>query len=666
MQRQHHDNVFLFLPLRKAWLGLTLCCLCLLSLLVSSCARMGNPDGGWYDETMPKVVSTTPEDKGVDVKSQKILINFDEYVKIDNPTENVVISPPQLQAPEIKGQGKRISVQLLDSLKPNTTYTIDFSNAISDNNEGNPLGNYTFSFSTGDHIDTLEVSGYVISAENLEPMKGILVGLYDDLSDTVFKHKPMLRLSRTDSRGHFVIKGIASGKYRAYALQDADGDYVFGQKSEIIAFDHELIEPSFKPDIRQDTTWLDSLHIADIQRVPYTHFLPDNICLRAFNEILTDRHLVKSERKEANHFTLFYSYGDSILPQIQGLNYDANDAFIIDSSLKKDTITYWLKDTALVNQDTLQTVLTHHITDTQGVMRLQNDTLTLLSKQPYAKRLKAEQKAYDTWKKAEDKKKKRGDPYDSIMPKDPLKLNITPNGEMDPDQNVMLIAQEPLNDVDTAYVHLYAKPPKDSLWYREPYDMHRVNNETFMLRAAWKPETEYSLEVDSAAISTIYGLVSGPIKQGLKVRSSDNYGTLMVTLMGMNGKNVIGQLMDNSDKIVKQVFTNTGQLEFFYLKEAKYYLRMVVDDNNNGQWDTGNYDADQQPEAVFYYPEEIECKAKWDVTRSWNPNDTPLFKQKPSAIVQQKADKEKQVQHRNLQRARQLGIDYVNQIKGKL
>ena len=121
---------------------------------------MGQPDGGWYDETPPKVVGATPADHATNVHRKHIYINFDEFITIDNPTENVVVSPPQLEAPEIKGQGKRISVELMDSLKPNTTYTVDFSNAISDNNEGNPLGNYTYSFSTGDHIDTLEVAGH--------------------------------------------------------------------------------------------------------------------------------------------------------------------------------------------------------------------------------------------------------------------------------------------------------------------------------------------------------------------------------------------------------------------------------------------------------------------------------------------------------------------------
>ena len=128
---------------------------------------MGNPDGGWFDETPPRVIGATPEDRGTNVTSKKVRIFFDEFIKIDNPTEKVIVSPPQIEMPEIKATGKRIEVELKDTLKPNVTYTIDFSDAITDNNEGNPLGNYTYSFSTGSEIDTMEVSGYVLEAENL-------------------------------------------------------------------------------------------------------------------------------------------------------------------------------------------------------------------------------------------------------------------------------------------------------------------------------------------------------------------------------------------------------------------------------------------------------------------------------------------------------------------
>ena len=173
----------------------------ILVLTLAGCARMGNPDGGWYDETPPRVVGASPTDKSVNVSSKKIAILFNEFIKLDNAQEKVVVSPPQLEVPEIKASGKSIIVTLLDSLKKNTTYTIDFSDAISDNNENNPMGNYTYSFSTGAEIDTFEVSGYVLEAQNLEPLKGVLVGLYSNLEDTAFTKTPMQRVSRSDSRG---------------------------------------------------------------------------------------------------------------------------------------------------------------------------------------------------------------------------------------------------------------------------------------------------------------------------------------------------------------------------------------------------------------------------------------------------------------------------------
>lgn len=638
---------------------LSLLMACLITPMLYSCAKMGAPDGGWYDETPPHVVGAMPAEKSTHVSKRNIRINFNEFVKIDNPTQNVVVSPPQLEVPEIKGEGKSINVKLIDKLQPNTTYTIDFSNAISDNNEGNPLGNFTYSFSTGNHIDTLEVAGYVVQAADLEPVKGILVGLYADLSDTAFKTKPMLRVSRTDSRGHFIIRGVAPGKYRVYALQDADGNYSFNQRSEMLAFNHDIIEPSFRPDVRQDTLWRDSLHIESIAQVSYTHFLPDNICLRAFNEIVTDRHLLKSERPEPNHFTLYYTYGDSVLPNVRGLNFNTKDAFVIESSAHKDTVTYWLRDTALVNQDTLKMVVTQNISDSTGVLRQQEDTLTLLAKVPYAKRLKDKQKAFDEWKKKQDKLKKRGEPYETTMPEEPLKLEITPSGDMDPDQNISIVAKEPLKDVDTNHVRLFSHPSGDSLWYKEPYELKRISNEEFQVKAAWKPGTEYSFEADSTAFETIYGTMSGKLKQGLKVRGEDAYASLIMTISGMQGRHIIAQLLDGQGKTVKVSYTDNGQAEFYYLKPGKYFMRIIVDANNNKKWDTGNYDTNLQPEEVYYNPDEIECKAKWDLTLTWNPLARPIYQQKPEALKKQKADKEKSIQHRNVKRAQELGIQYL-------
>ena len=626
-------------------------------LLLASCARMGQPDGGWFDETPPEVIDATPADKGTNVDSKKITIYFNEFIKVDNPTEKIVVSPPQMETPEIKTTGKRIQVSLVDSLKPNTTYTIDFSDAISDNNESNPMGNYTYSFATGDVIDTLEVSGYVLESENLEPIKGILVGLYSDQVDSAFRTKPMLRVSRTDSRGRFVIKGIAPGSYRIYALQDMDGNYLYNQKSEKLAFSHDIIVPTFKPDTRQDTIWTDSLHIKSITPTTYTHFLPDNIVLRAFTELLTDRYFLKAERKEPNSFSLFFSYGDSILPKVRGLNFDEKEAFLLEASQKKDTLTYWLRDTALVNQDTLSIQLAYRTTDSTGVLREKTDTLDVLAKTPHAKRKKQQDKELEEWTKKQEKLKKKGEPYDSVYPAKPLEVKTSIQSSLDPDRNITFSFPTPLAKADTAGIHLYSK--HDTLWYIAPFEFEQTAMREYRLRGEWRPDIEYSLEVDSAAFVDIYGLASKPLKQGFKVAALDTYSTILLNITSLTDQPLIVQLLNGQDKVVKETHAVNGVAEFYYLKPDKYYVRLIVDRNGNGVWDTGNYDKDIQAEEVYYYPSVIECKAKWDVTETWNPKEKPLNLQKPAAITKQKPDKEKKVKNQNAARAKNLGIQYV-------
>ncbi|MDD6112451.1 MAG: Ig-like domain-containing protein [Prevotellaceae bacterium] len=643
---------------------------CLLLAMIVSCARMGQPDGGWYDDTPPRVVHTDPADKGTGVKSKKVTITFDEFIKLEDATSKVVISPPQIEPADIKASGKKIVVELKDSLMDNTTYTIDFSDAISDNNEGNPMGNYTYSFSTGERIDTFEVSGNVLDATNLEPIKGILVGLYDDLSDTVFARKPFIRVSRTDSRGRFVIRGIAPGTYRVYALQDADGNYIYSQKSEMLAFSHETFNPYAKPDIRQDTVWRDTLRIDSIIRTPYTHFYPDDIVLRAFTALQTDRYLVKSERAEPNKLNFYFSYGNDSLPQLRGLNFNSDSAFVVDSNLKNDTITYWIKDTTLINTDSLTLEARYLITDSTGTLVMQTDTLEMIPKMSYEKRMKQEEKENEKWLKEQDKKKKKGEAYDSIMPLKPLEPQISGGGTITPEQNIFFTMPTPLQKCDTSAIHLYSKI--DTLWYKSRFEWLPVpgNIKKFELRAEWRPDIEYSLEVDSAAFVDIYGLVSKSIKQGIKVSSNDEFGSLIVNVSGQrDSATVIVQLLGSNDNVQKEAKVVDGAAEFFYLKAGKYYLKAFVDNNDNGLWDTGDYYADLQPEDVYYYPKEVECKEKWDITIGWDLNATPVARQKPQAITKQKSEQEKKLRNRNADRAKELGIEYkreINTIKNKV
>ena len=698
--------------------------------LLSSCARMGSPDGGWYDDTPPHVISSTPADGGINIKAKKVTINFNEYIKLEDAQNKVIVSPPQLEMADIKASGKRVIVELKDSLKDNTTYTIDFSDAISDNNEGNPMGNYTFSFSTGDHIDTLEVSGYCLNAEDLEPIKGILVGLYpadslnslnhnpspigegsiysqsNDSSDSLltkglsdsllskglsdsinsqgqepyttlanqrgaesedssfFRTTPMMRVSRTNGSGQFTIKGVAPGSYVVYALMDADGDFLYSQKSEVIGYSNDSIVPTWKPDTRQDTIWRDTLHIDNILRKPYTHFLPDDVTLLCFQEPQTDRYLVKYERQSPQKLSYYFSYGHDSLPDIEGLNFNSDSAFVVDASAKRDSVNLWLRDTMLVNQDTLQMVLKYYKTDTLGVLQVQRDTLEMVSKISYERRQKDKLKEIEKWEKDQERKKKRGLDYDSIMPTPFMKYKINASSAIDPNQVITFEMPEPLAHCDTSAIHLYVQI--DSVWYRSPHKFRQRSPLIYELTADWQLATEYSLEIDSAAFKGIYGLWTDKTKMGFKVRSEDDFSTLTVNISGMDrGDSVMVQLLDASDKVQRQQLADAGgTVEFIYLKPATYYLRAFIDSNGNGVWDTGNYDIDLQAEAVYYFNEEIECKAQWDNNRKWNLKALPRFKQKPAKITKQKPDQQKKQRNRNIERARKMGKEYLRETTG--
>ena len=647
-------------------------------LLFTSCARMGNPDGGWFDETPPRVVSASPVDKGTNCKSSKVIINFDEYIKLENASEKVVVSPPQHEQPEIKAAGKRIIVELKDSLKENTTYTVDFSDAITDNNEGNPLGNYTYSFSTGDQIDTLEVSGTVLTADNLEPVKGTLVGLYRltesqlegiaigmpvNSFDSIFVKEPFVRVARTDSRGRFVIRGIAPGSYRVVALTDMDGNFMYSQAAEAFAYNYDLIVPSCAPDLRQDTIWADTIHIRDIRQVPYTHFRPDNIVLRQFVKEQVDRFFLKVERKEANMFQIFFSGPSTLMPQIKGQNFDETDAFVVEHTPKLDTLTYWIKDSALIDNDTLRIDLTYDATDSLGNLVVRTDSaVEILSKQPYEKRMKQLKKDIEEWEKKLAKKRRRGEEVtDTIFPAKPLEPKYEISQQMAPDQSIYINMPTPVQRIDTAAIHLYIK--QDDKWYNDRFVLRQRQSENATSRnleiiAEWREGAEYSFEVDTLAFEDIYGRKSHPYKTGIKVRGTDEFSSLFVKphYPGADTLAIVVQMLDKSEKVLKQALTVDGTAEFYYVKPGDYYLRAFIDKNKNGKWDTGNFDEDLQPEEVYYYHEKVTCREKWDVTRDWNLLSRPLDKQKPSEIVKQKADKAKTIKQRNAERAREKGI----------
>lgn len=629
-------------------------------LVVAACASIGSPDGGIYDEIPPKVVSSSPADRSVGISSRKMQIHFDEYIKLENAYEKVIVSPPQLEPANIRADGKRVKITLYDSLQANTTYTIDFGDAIVDNNEGNPMGNYTYSFSTGTEIDTMEVSGVVLNAADLEPVKGILVGLYplDSLfNDSIFRQKPFSRVSRTNGSGKFCIKGVKSGKYRAFALEDKDGDFLFSQKSERIASPLDSFETSCKWDVRMDTVWRDSTQFDSIRVVPYVHYFPDDLVLLAFLESGQDQHLIKMERPDPDVLKLYFTAPSDTLPTIRGLNFDEK-CLVPDASLNYDTISYWITDTAFTHrEDTMRFELTYMETDSTGVLQPHTEVQEIVPKMTWQKIQKEQEKKIQDWQKSREKRMKKSKeplPYEEnpYLQKF-LDVSPKPSGSLDPNQNVHYVAKQPIASADTTRMQLYIK--QDSNWLPEPFlFLPDPDVKSYTLYAEWEQKRQYRFTIDSTAIVGVMGEHCKSIKNEFTVKGEDAFGSLFVHVIFPDTAHIIVQLLNKSDKCVAELPADAnGRADFFFLKPGAYYMRCFVDRDYDGIWDTGNYDSAQQPERVYYFPKPLLVKAKWDVEQDWAPLEIPVAKQKPLEITKQKPDKEKNIKQRNKERERQ-------------
>ena len=620
-----------------------------------SCASIGAPDGGPYDEEPPRFVGSTPELHATGNQKSRIELEFDEFIKLEKAAEKVVISPPQMEQPEIKVSGKKVVIELIDSLKDSTTYTVDFSDAIVDNNEGNPMGNFSFSFSTGESIDTLEVSGTVLNAADLEPVKGMLVGLHKNLNDTAFTTLPFDRVSRTDSRGQFIIRGIAPGEYRIFALMDGNQNYLFDSKSERIAFGDSLVIPSWEPAVRQDTLWQDTLTIDTIHTVHYTRFMPDDLILRVFKEENDRQYLTRSQRDKENHFILTFNAKADSLPGLKGLNFDETDAFIIETTSRNDSICYWIKDSLVYGMDTLEVQLDYLYTDSLNQLVPRTDTIYLANKLTREQRERIQKEAEEEKEKERKKREKKGlEPEKEPTPF--LKMNVDAPSSFDINKNVVLAFDEPVVRFDTAAIHMQVKV--DTLWEDTPFLLRpdSVLPRTYEILAGWEPEKEYKLTIDSAAVTGLYGLHTNKSEHTMKVKKLDEYGTLLLNVKNALPGSIV-ELIDNSGKVLRQQpVTQEGTADFYFLApNSKYYIRLFEDRNRNGKWDTGNYSKGLQPEAVYYFPKVWEMKANFEFEEDWDIHEVPWDRQKLDEIKKQKPEQEKKIKDRNKERAKKLG-----------
>lgn len=590
-----------------------------LLVVVFSCANIGNPNGGPYDEKAPRFVSSTPAPNQTNYKGKKIEILFDELIQIDKPSENVIITPPQMEMPVVRSAGKKVLVELMDTLKENTTYTIDFTNSISDNNEKNEFENFSFAFSTGNVIDTLEISGTLLNAENLEPMPGIMIGLHRNLEDSAFVKLPFDRTSRTNDKGRFTIRNIAPGSYRLYALNDVNRDYKFDQPGEAIAFDDSIVIPTFEMATRQDTTWKDSVTIDTIRTVGYTRFLPDDKVLRLFKEAFERQYMVKPERPEENRFVLRFNSILDTIPEPIPLDFTPADSswYFVQKTEGGKAVNYWLTDSTVWKQDTLQMQVSYLKSDSLNILRPQTDTVQLVMRKRPAEKKK--------------KKKKDDEPEPIVF----LGMQVDAPGSMDIFDTISVTFDQPVLDIKKELFFLDQKA--DTLWSPVEFDFFQdsVNSLNYYIKRPWKYGEEYRLVVDSATIYGLYGKWNNTSKSEFKIKKEDEYGNLYLNILGIDTTAYV-ELLNSSDVPVRKAPVKDGGALFMDLKPDKYYARLIVDRNNNGKWDTGNYALKLQPEEVFYSPKMYEVLQFFNVEETLDVHATSLTRQKPLVITKNK------------------------------
>lgn len=584
-------------------------------LLLVSCANRGSgPQGGPKDTIPPTLLRETPLNGTCNFTGKTIVLQFDEYIQLNDVANNVLISPPQRTSPQVKAFGKRVTVSFEEDLQDSTTYTIDFGVAICDNNEKTPLGNYSFSFATGDHIDSLAMFGRVINAADLNPVQGVIVGVQSNLHDSAFATLPFTRIAKTDTAGLFGVLNMRGGDYRIYALRDVSRDYLY-QPSEALAFTDEVFTPSLACD--SDSVW---------------YHVPDTIVLKLFTENKQRHYFIRALRdKEQHYFTLLFSAPQDSLPTIVALRPDSisPDSAWVDftqymfcqANPTNDTLVYWLTDSVAISMDTLRFAMTYKMSDSLYQLVDTTDTVQVVYRHP-----RMSQKALEA--------KQRRDASRTVE----LKSNAS--SKFDIYRSIEWRSTTPLKDYVTDSIHLVEK--KDTLLLPVDFRLEPLDSVglLFALHADLQPEHAYSLRIDSGAMHDIYGVTNNAFKAEYKLRSLDQYSTLTIKMTHFDPLARI-QVLDEKDKVIRELPAEPNGTRFEYLEAKSFYVRLYIDLNKNGQWTTGDWALKRQPEPVYYFSQKLTLRANWEFEEEFDHLAIPLLKQKPKALIQVDTGKKK-------------------------
>lgn len=595
---------------------------------IHSCANMGSgPQGGPRDMTPPKYVLSTPERSSVNSKPQKAEIVFDEYVVLKD-AQNVIISPPMEVGPEIKSIGKKVSITFKDTLEEDATYIIDFGDKIVDFRESNPVRNYYFEFSTGAQIDSFCISGNLVDAYTLVPQEGITIGVYSNWTDSTLATKNFERITKTDQNGRFILRGLKEKPYHLCAVKDDNTNFRFDAPGESLAWLDTVITPRKKMEERCDTIWkwvdrdsllglepgvvrTDTSIVDSVVCKLRPHFVPDSVEMRLFSKPVPFQAFKKAERKEARKMTLYFT-NDKMRkqkPLIKPINFApaSEDWYIKEPSVTTDTINYWIKDTSIVKQDTLEFEMTYIATDSLGAFVEQTDTVTSIFK-----------KVKSNKKDARSTKKKK-----EIM-------NITISKSVEIDDQPEIQFETPTFDFNADA--LVVRERKDTTKKALPFTIVAADScgRKYKLEGNWEEGHSYLAIVDSGKVRDIYGLECDSTYLVFRKKEKSEYSNIVLKLVNVPAGDVIVELVDK-DKVARRGYPNDNRVEFKNVIPGTYAARLIVDADKDGEWTTGDYEGLKQPEEVYFIEKPLATSANWDYEEEWTIGKLPLHKQRPSS-----------------------------------
>ena len=589
----------------------------LTAFLTQHCANAVAPTGGPKDETPPKVVATVPENQSVNFIGKKIEITFDEYVSLENANQNVMISPPLNEKPDIKLKNKTVIVKFKETLAANTTYTINFGAAIKDLHEGNQFKDYVYSFSTGDHIDTLQIAGNLLTAEDKKPVEGAYVSLYaadrDNLDSLPLSTKPNY-ITKTDKEGHFRLNGLADKKYLVFALKDVNSNLFFDLPNEEVAFLDSLVPASYPQTSRPqvvDTMATDSILLINDSLLLFNDSLliNDTAQLRPDSAIIIQKDTVPQRIFDQNALNLtLYMFTEVDSTQVllekklveEGLlrfvfRHPAKEAVVMTPEMLPDTFN--LVSLHSPDHDTIRWYFTPNVKDSLWV-QVKHDTVINDSSR------------YSLKFKESGGNRRRN--------REPEKLKVSNNtiihGGLKSGDDFILKFSEPIVKYQMRDSAVFKRDTIVS--YNElVFEQADEFGLEYKLMADLEDEINYTIEIPDSVFFGIRGRTHEPIKAEFHRLKDDEYGNIYITVIPPEGmKQVVVQLTDENGKVLKQqTITKKEVVMFEHLAPAKYKLRTILDADGNGKWSTGNYHRRTLPETVIEYKDPLDLKAGWDI-----------------------------------------------------